>query len=349
MRKRKLITAAAVAGAVIFAVWLGYVTLIPFKADKTNPIEVLIKRGLGLNKIADILKDNGVIKNKLIFRIYAVLLGKGDSLEAGRYVFSEPLNMYRVILALDRGFFRSEDVEIVIPEGSNVWDIDEKLTKLGLINEGDFAKKYHDEEGYLFPDTYRLKDKELISLLMSQASSQIEQNLSDYYINDLRKKMSDNFNQKIETLLKNKSNREKKEIIIKASILEKEVRTEKDMRLVAGIINKRVAMGIPLQVDASVSYGACLKKAQQNNFSKNCDTSMIGVAKEINIDSKYNTYIRESLPAGPISSPGLKSIMAVLNPQTSNYLYYLSTAEGQIIYSKTGWEHEMNRKKYLGF
>jgi len=136
--------------------------------------------------------------------------------------------------------------------------------------------------------------------------------------------------------------------IIIASMLEREVQSDEDMRLVAGIMYKRMEIGMPLQIDATVAYGACLRQAEENNFGKNCDTSFIGVAREIPIDSKYNTYTRKGLPDGPISNPGLRAIDAAKNPKESPYLYYLSTRDGETIFSRTGAEHEANRRKYLG-
>ena len=141
--------------------------------------------------------------------------------------------------------------------------------------------------------------------------------------------------------------------LIKASILEKEARKEKDMRLVAGVIENRLARGMLLQIDATVSYGACLRNFQFSIFSfqtlKYCDVSQIGVANEIKIDGPYNTYTRAGLPAGPIANPGITAIQAVLNPAKSDYLYYLSTRDGsRVIFSKTAAEHATNRHKHLG-
>ena len=106
---------------------------------------------------------------------------------------------------------------------------------------------------------------------------------------------------------------------------------------------------MPLQIDATVIYGACRRKMAEIKFTKNCEVTFQGPAIEIKIDGPYNTYTRKGLPPGPISNPGLKAIEAALNPTASNYLYYLSTRDGsQMIYSKTAGEHVANRRKYLG-
>jgi len=119
--------------------------------------------------------------------------------------------------------------------------------------------------------------------------------------------------------------------------------------LVAGIIRNRLARKMPLQIDATVAYGACLRRFIVGNYKKDCDVSQIGVGAEIRIDSGYNSYMRLGLPVGPIANPGITAIQAVLNPQKSDYLYYLSTRDGsQMIFSKTAAEHAANRRKYLG-
>src|SRR3989344_5877561 len=121
---------------------------------------------------------------------------------------------------------------------------------------------------------------------------------------------------------------ERERIIIIASILEKEARTEKDMKLVAGIIYKRMELGMLLQIDATVLYGACLREFEESGFKKNCDVTFQGPAREIKVDGPYNSYMRTGLPPGPISNPGLKAIEAARNPVKSDYLYYLSTRDG---------------------
>ena len=104
---------------------------------------------------------------------------------------------------------------------------------------------------------------------------------------------------------------------------------------------------MPLQLDATVAYGACLRRFLINE--KNCDVTQIGVANEIKIDSAYNTYTRAELPRGPISNPGMAAIRAAKNPKSSDYLYYLSAKDGTTIFAKTSAEHEANRRKYLGY
>jgi UPF0755 protein len=129
-------------------------------------------------------------------------------------------------------------------------------------------------------------------------------------------------------------------------MLEKEAKTSHDMALVAGIIYKRMEIGMLLQIDATVAYGWCLRSA---GLGRDCDVTQAPIALELGIDGPYNTYLRAGLPAGPISNPGIQALEAAANPSTSDYLFYLSTRDGsRIIYAETHEEHLQNRREHLG-
>jgi UPF0755 protein len=323
----------AVALVIIFPVYLLYAPV----GGGDGDIEFFVKKGDGLNKIADGLSDKGLIRNKSLLVWYVKLRGYQNDLRAGKYVLSKNFNIPYIVSMMVEGRSVSNDALIKIPEGFNIWQIDRQLTDAGLIKEGQFSSRYYEDEGYLFPDTYRIHKPEDDS-----------EEAINGFIEELRSKMETNFEEKTSGLLKDLTNDKKKEIIILASMLEKEVQTEKDMRLVAGLIYKRMSIGMKLQIDATVRYGACMRKFVANRYSKNCDVILQGPAIEIKIDSPYNSYTRAGFPVGPISSPGLKSIIAALNPLKSDYLYYLSASDGTTIFSKTSGEHVANRKQYLG-
>ena len=330
--------------ALIFAVWL------PIRLDQ-GQITVRISRGLSLSQISSELRDSGVIRNKYLFMVYAAALGEDKNLKAGNYVFKDRASLTEVLTKLSKGLSLPEDITTFIPEGYNIWEIDERLAELGFIQKSEFAETYASNEGQLFPDTYKINADNAIFVEDNKAtiSSGIIDSLKrEAVIKTIGSKMIENYNKQTEELLKNLTLDKKKEIVIIASMLEKEVRSEKDMAIVAGIIYKRLKMGMPLQIDATVSYGACLRNFKATGDKINCDVSQITVGKEIRIDSEYNTYTSKGLPAGPISNPGIKSIKAALNPQESPYTFYLSNQAGQIIYSRTGWEHTANRAKYIG-
>ena len=310
--------------------FLGWMSSAVIRSPLDAPKEVVIKEGEGAYKIADTLKREGVIENKFVFIAYVFITGNEKKLQAGRYLFGPGVIIPDIVHSISSGLAETDDFIVTIPEGFNVWEIDKRLTGFGLIAEGEFAQKYQPQEGQFFPDTYRF-------------------NKQGETVDTIAEKMKNHLNLKFKEFYLVFSSLVLRDTLTRASILEKEARREEDMRLVAGVIKNRLAKKIPLQIDATVAYGACLRKATASGFKKDCDVSQIGVGAEIRIDSPYNSYKRTGLPPGPIANPGITAIQAVLNPKQSDYLYYLSTRDGsQMIFSKTAAEHAANRRKYLG-
>lgn len=309
---------------------LGLMGFLILRSPLEQQKEVVIKEGQGLYVIAGILKEEGVIGSKLVFVSYALITGNEKNLQAGRYLFKPGVTVPSIIHSMAEGFAESNDIVLTVPEGFNIFDIDERLSAFGLIRKGEFAIKYHTDEGQFFPDTYRFKR---------------EGETAD----TIAEKMKNHLNLKFEDLSIVLSSIVLQDTLTRASMLEKEAQKEEDMRLVAGVIENRLERGMLLQIDATVSYGACLRRSIAEKFLRYCDVSQVPVGTEIRVDGPYNSYMRTGLPPGPIANPGFKAIQAVLNPQKSDYLYYLSTRDGsQIIFSKTAAEHAANRRKYLG-
>ena len=225
----------------------------------------------------------------------------------------------------NRYVFIPKDVSVTLPEGTNIADMDGILAKTGIIQSGELIgmaadsavakNSYASYEGTLFPDTYRFD--------LDTPAGRVLEVLTDTF-----EKKAGNY---------------RKELIV-ASLLEKEVRTDADMRIVAGIIERRMAIGMPLQIDATVAYGACYKQFVRGKY---CDVSQANIVDNIRVDSAYNTYARRELPPAPITNPGLRALQAAAHPQASNYLYYLSTPDGTTIFSKTLEEHNRAKAKYL--
>lgn len=217
----------------------------------------------------------------------------------------------------NRELAEAREVAVTIPEGYNTSQIGETFEKLGIFSKEDFVKIAQREEGYLFPDTYRFyknaKPEDVIS------------------------KMKDNFNKKLTPeILKEikKQNKTLNDVIIMASLLEEEVGATEDRKIVAGILWKRLDLGMGLGVDAALTY--VLGK-----------TSGELTAMDLKLDSPYNTYRYRGLTPTPISNPGLDAILAALRPAPSPYLYYLTGKDGQTHYAKTLEEHALNKFKYL--
>lgn len=314
---------AAVALTIVFSLVVAFGLLMPPDLGDTTPVPFAVESGEGLAAIAQSLSDAGLIRSRFLFMLYVRANGDESRLQAGTYQFSRAQPLVGIARAIARGL-ADLDITVVIPEGSNLWEVDKRLADAGLITEGEFARAYLHKEGRLFPDTYRFAKEAALE--------------------DIFSKIEENDTKKVGV----RSDIGGIRGVIIASLLEKEAKQPEDMAIIAGIIEKRLELGMPLQVDASVAYGWCLKEFQRRP-SRDCDVTRAPIAAEISIDGPYNTYRRTGLPRGPVSNPGLVALQAAANPKESSYLFYLSSRDGgEIVYAETLAEHERNRAKYLG-
>jgi len=293
-----------------------------------------IGKGEGVREISFHLEKEGLIKSRLFFRIYVLSKGVSRNLQAGDYSLSPSMTIPEIAKKIVSGEVIKEKITIL--EGWNLRDIAYYFENKGIsyskefleITKEDFSKDFDflkdkpknlDLEGYLFPDTYYIQHKELEEIV---------------------KRMLENFDKKLTPELREEISRQGKtifEIVTMASMLEKEVKTsedKKDKKLVSGILWKRLENGIPLQVDATITFITGKK------------TTGISI-EDLQIDSPYNTYKYKGLPLGPICNPGLDSILAAISPEESNFWYYLSTPEGETIFNKTLEKHNIAKEKYL--
>ncbi len=317
--------------------------------NSTSQIEklFLIERGQGVKEISVNLEKKSLIKDKNFFNIYILLKGKTKKLQAGEYLISPSMTIPEITEKFVLGEIVKEKITII--EGWNIGDIAWYLENKGMFQAEelfeligfpmidyskatdlpkpkDFSQEYDflkDKpknlglEGYLFPDTYYIDRGVAIEEIIRVILDNFDKKLTA----DLRREISDQG----KTIF---------EIIITASLIEKEVRIIEDKKIVSGILWKRLKNGIPLQVDATIAY---ITGKKTTRISK----------EETQIDSPYNTYKYQGLPLGPISNPGFESILASVYYENSDYLYYLSTPEGETIFSRTLEEHNIAKAKYL--
>lgn len=278
---------------------------------------VSVERGATLSSISKQFKEKHLVNSATLLRFLVSMMGSDRSIEAGDYVFDKPQGLLSVATRLSRADHGVGISKITIPEGLNSKEISIILSnKLANFNSIEFIKESTLKEGYLFPDTYFFG--------VNSTSSEVIA------------RMEENFNVKTAKLQLESKKREKlfKDIVIMASILEKEVKTSESRTLVSGILWKRISIGMPLQVDATLGFIT-------GRGSIDLTTT------DLNIDSPYNTYRFKGLPKGPIGNPGVEAIEAAMNPKASPYLYYLSDKEGNIHYAETFEEHKANKAKYI--
>lgn len=301
---------------------------------------VEIEAGDGVNQISLKLKDAGVIRSAYFFEVYAWIEGIGSSLKAGTYAVSPHKSTSEIARMLAAGETSPNERVIRIVEGWSNREIATYLADKGVADRDAFlvAASATDSrrvlpdrtfafladkpavatlEGYLFPDTYRI--------------------FQDATVEDLIGKMLDGFGTRVDAALLDAIRAKGKtvhEAVTVASLLEKEVRTEEDRRMVADLIGRRIAAGIPLQLDSTVNYLT----------GKNDPTPSLD---DLAVESPYNTYKVSGLPPGPIGNPSIASIRAALDPLPNDYFYYLTAPGGKTIFSKTLEEHNANKAKHL--
>ncbi len=345
VKKKVLIFAcgAVVAGIVLLA----YEIFLPHTAFRGKK-EVIVAPGMGSRVIGGLLKKEGFIGSRWAFVFYVSARGEAPRLKPGEYVFFETAAIPDIARDLVVGSARER--AITIPEGWSTSDIARYFAEQNIAPasaaQSFFAHPPEQMiravsflaarppagslEGYLFPDTYRVFD--------------------DATLESIALKMLDNFDRKLTPDLRQEIARQRKtiaDVVIMASLLEKEVVLDNDRAIAAGILWKRLDAGIPLQVDATVVYAKTQLGSGASKLGGGARKNGKISLADTNIDSPYNTYKYRGLPQGPISNPGLSAIRAAVYPKSSPYLYYLSAPDGRTIFSRTLEEHNTAKAKYL--
>jgi len=281
----------------------------------------LVEKGQGFFQIAENLEKEGLIKNKYFFDFYVLIQGKTEKLQAGEYELSSSMGISEIAQKIISGDVVKEEITII--EGWNLKDIGFYFENRGMFQAEELYDERADLEGYFFPDTYQTRKGATLEEIINKAV--------------------DNFNKKLTQELRNEIERQGKtisEIVTMASLIEKEVKTKEEKEIVSGIFWKRIKEGRPLDSCATIAYILGGGNWTFEEMRKE-------IAKGKEIDSPYNTYKYLGLPVGPICNPGLESIEAAIYPKDSEYWYYLSTPEGETIFSQTLEEHNIAQAKYL--
>lgn len=295
-------------------IFLIFISLAIYNMTKESKIvEVFVPKGSSPHKISKILKDSEIIYSQKIFLALVKIYGYSTKLQAGLYDFDTKDSLNTIIKKLKNG--ESKNIKVTIPEGFNIKQTAKVLQENNICNEENFIKLATDQnkEGYLFPNTY---------FLLPQMSEQ-----------EVIKVMNDEFNkfwtkEKEERLLQ--INKSKKDIIILASIVEKEAIADNERPIIAGVFLNRLAKGMKLESCSTVLYAMGINK-ERLTF------------KDLKFDSPYNTYKYKGLPPGPICNPGAESIDAVLYPQQTDSLFFVSKGNGTHYFSSTFEQHVKNK------
>ena len=304
----------------------------------TQAVWVKVEKGMGVSQVGSLLAEKGVIRSPVAFKLYVKFNASEQGLQAGTFVFRPNLTVAEIVEILRTG--KAQEVSLTIPEGWTLAQIDALIAERGLAATGavlDCAKRCDFGsfdflpqttkglaarggrlEGYLFPETYFVSEAEFVPKFF------LERLIGTFRARIVNDHAADT----------KASGHSLSEIIIMASLVEAETRTNDERPIVAGILWKRLKAGMPLGVDATVRY--ILSKPTEALTESDLQTV-----------SLYNTRKVKGLPPGPIESPGLTSILAVLKSQASPYWFYLHDSKGVIHYAVTNDEHNENRRRYL--
>ncbi len=312
------------------------------KNDRT-PIHVSIPIGSSLSVIADQLEKKGLVKNAEVFKYY-VKYKEADAFQAGEYSFHRAMTIDEMMKILKTGKVITGEVQLVIPEGYQLSQIAAMISKetgrsqtevLKVMNDPAFIKqmiqKYpelltkeiladkikYPLEGYLYPATYHYGDKKKpVKEIVEDMIEKTDGVLVQYRTSMAAKKMSAH------------------QLLTMSSLIEKEATEKADRRKISSVFYNRLAQNMPLQTDPTVLYALGKHKSRV-------------YYKDLKVESPYNTYKVKGLTPGPISNSGVSSIEAALNPEQTDYLYFLASPAGDVYYSKTLEEHNQLKEKYI--
>ena len=316
------ILAVLVVGGIVAAAWLRG------QVDPSGPpgseIRVTIAPGQSTNDIAKLLKRRGVVRNATVFAYYARFTG-ADDIKAGDFVFHHNQHLASVIRTLQRGGEVPTD-RVTVPEGLTIHEIADRVGALpgrsaerflaaaqsGRVRSQFEPPDVNNLEGLILPETYFVDRNDDETKILTRMVAAFDEYATQIGVSTAAAHL----------------NLTPYQLVITASLVEREAKVDEDRAPIARVIYNRLQKGMPLQIDATVQYALGKQKERL-------------LLKDLEVNSPYNTYKIPGLPPGPIASPGRKSLQAVIDPPPSPYLYYvLADANGKHAFAATAAEFE---------
>ncbi|MDD2955111.1 MAG: endolytic transglycosylase MltG [Oscillospiraceae bacterium] len=300
-----------------------------------NEVTVDIPQGAGLSDIASILKDEGVITQPLVFRLYAKLKKAGE-FQFGEYIMTAKMPYDTIFSVLEEGEDRVDIATVTVREGATLLDVANQLEELGVCEADEFIEateegeynyefiqrigeddplRFYRLEGFLFPNTHQMFLGENPELVVKR------------FLQDFNGQMTADLYSRM-----NELNMTLEETITLASIIQKEAGDPAEMAAVSGVFHNRLnnpGTFPRLESDPTIFYVERVIKIQQESQNQE-------------MYDAYNTYVCEGLPEGPICNPGLAAIEAALYPEEHDYYFFITDNEGKYYYATTMEEHEAN-------
>jgi len=326
------------AGSILLYVWNG---LRPPSASDQQ-VRITISKGMRAKKVGETLEAQGLIRNAFLFSMWLKYKNEGSKFQAGQYDFKPGMSNGEIVTKLNNGeTVAAASIRFTIPEGFTVLQIADRLAKAGIVDKDKFMNAVRNPsqftssawvkqipadknlryplEGYLFPETYEMKKGSTENDIIDRMLAELDRKLGT-----LPEDWQSVLDERGWTL---------HDLLTAASLVEREVVVDEERPIVAGVILNRLEKKMPLQIDATIQY---LLEKQKEKLTND----------DLNVDSPYNTYKTKGLPPGPISSPSLKSIEAVLYPADTDYLYYVTKKDGTNthLFAETYKQHQKNIK-----
>lgn len=317
MKRLFVILGILIITAVTISIWWNNGLLAVDSANKKQEVFV-IQKGQGIREISNKLKNEGFIKDPIVFFLLVKKIGLDGKIQAGDFRLSPSMNAEEIAKSLTHGTL---DIWVTIPEGKHANEIADILGKT-LPNYKDFWRQaLNQNEGYLFPDTYLIARDSTIEIIIKQ--------------------MRNNFDVKYEEAAQNPTaSLSENDAVTLASIVQREAITDSDMKYVASVLENRLNMGMALGSDVTLEYALGYQPAEKTWWKKDLTVD------DLKLDTPYNTRLNSGLPPTPICNPGETALYAVIHPAKSNYLYYLSDKNGKLHFARTLEQHNENIKKY---
>ena len=295
--------------------------------DEAPEVDFSIDRGASVKSVAGDLERRGLIRDARAFEILARWRGLEGSLQVGEFALSGAQSTGTILTILAEG--RVKTYEVVIPEGLRSSEIAARLAAAGVVDEAKFLEIVEDPasadrfgvegpglEGYLYPETYRFPHG-----LPAEAVVRV---LVDHFLAAWRPIAAEAKRQKLSM----------REVVIVASIVEKETAAPAERPVIAAVFRNRLARGMRLASDPTTIYGLSRFDGNLRRRDLEDDTN------------PYNTYKFAGLPPGPIASPGAGALRAVVAPARTGYLFFVSKNDGTHVFARTYEEHERNVDRY---
>ena len=279
---------------------------------------VYIPMGSGVRQIGATLLENGVIADEWMFRLGAIVLKTGGSMKAGEYKFAPKISIADTIKLLQSG--KTYQRQLTIPEGLTSFEIVE-LVNAAEAMEGTLDISRLPAEGSLLPETYNYTHGDKRAAIIDRMAEAMKKTLAEYWTKRDPKSPIKNEN----------------EWVTMASVVERETALTTERPRVAGVFLNRLKIGMPLQSDPTTIYAVTEGKGKLGRPLTTAD---------LRIDSPYNTYVAPGLPPGPIANPGRASLIAVLQPEEHQYLYFVADGTGGHAFGRSLDEHNANVVKW---